>query len=547
MNRTLTLNGKTTAINYDAASLTWRGTSPQARQTAVIIDSYGRPLEQQVTGVLPVTVHYDSRGRLDRAAQGARQTTLAYDPFSGYLSSLTDALGNTISYTRDAAGRPQTSTLPGSITWSYEWDASGNLTTLTEPSGARQHAFTYDENGRLASYRSPLNAQQIFSYDLDGRPVRRQFPSGGAIEWLYNAKGQLATLRTPQGDDTLSYHPTTGLLSGATSRDGQAIAYGYDGSLLTGATWSGSVASTVGYIYNNDLLVSQMSYAGTTLAINYDNDGLLTGVGGITLARRSDNGLLAGLSEGSYQVSYTYDTYGQVATVQISQGATLYQAAYTYDLLGRISNNVEAIGGVSHTWGYEYDALGRLITVRRDGGVVESYSYDAVGNRTAMTNALTGVTVPAGGYSYDADHKLLSGGSASYTYDADGQVRTMSQGGATDTLTYNTDGTLAAVHTGGQTITYQYDAAGRRVACAVNGGRTHAWLYGTGLLPLAEYNGAGTLRTVYVYAAGLTPVKMIRGGSSYHIVSDLLGSPRLVVDASRERLSSGWTTTASAT
>ena len=47
--------------------------------------------------------------------------------------------------------------------------------------------------------------------------------------------------------------------------------------------------------------------------------------------------MLAGLSEGSYQVSYTYDTYGQVATVQISQGATLYQAAYTYDLLGRIS------------------------------------------------------------------------------------------------------------------------------------------------------------------------------------------------------------------
>ena len=104
--------------------------------------------------------------------------------------------------------------------------------------------------------------------------------------------------------------------------------------------------------------------------------------------------------------------------------------------------------------------------------------------------------------------------------------------GATDTLTYNTDGTLAAVQTGGQTITYQYDAAGRRVARAVNGSRTHAWLYGTGLLPLAEYDGAGALRTVYVYATGAIPVKLIRGGSSYHIVSDLLGSPRLVVDAS---------------
>ena len=385
------------------------------------------------------------------------------------------------------------------------------------------HSLTYDENGRLASYRSPLNAQQVFSYELDGRPVRRRLPSGSAIEWLYNPKGQLATVRTPQGDDTLSYHPTTGLLSGATSRDGQAIAYGYDGGMLTSAAWSGPVVSTVSYSYNNDLRLAQASYAGTTLAYGYDNDGLLTGVGGITLARRADNGLLVGLSEGSYQVSYTHDTYGQVATVQASQGATLYQAAYTYDLLGRVSQNVETIGGASHTWGYEYDALGRLITVRRDGDVVESYSFDAVGNRTAMTNALTGVTVPAGGYSYDADHKLLSGGGASYTYDADGQVHTMGQ----DMLTYNTDGTLAAEQTGGQTISYQYDAAGRRVTRAVNGSRTHAWLYGTGLLPLAEYDGAGALRTVYVYAAGATPVKMIRGGSSYHVISDLRGSPRL--------------------
>jgi RHS repeat-associated protein len=98
-------------------------------------------------------------------------------------------------------------------------------------------------------------------------------------------------------------------------------------------------------------------------------------------------------------------------------------------------------------------------------------------------------------------------------------------------LTYNTDGTLASVQTGGQTITYQYDAAGRRVTRAVNGARTHAWLYGNGLLPLAEYDGAGALRTVYVYAAGATPAKMARGGNSFHIVSDHLGSPRLIVDA----------------
>ena len=80
-------------------------------------------------------------------------------------------------------------------------------------------------------------------------------------------------------------------------------------------------------------------------------------------------------------------------------------------------------------------------------------------------------------------------------------------------------------------ITYLYDAGGRRIARAYDGTRTHAWSYGTGLLPLAEYDGSGALRTVFFYAGAGTPVKMIRSGQTYHIVSDRLGSPRLILDA----------------
>jgi RHS repeat-associated protein len=96
---------------------------------------------------------------------------------------------------------------------------------------------------------------------------------------------------------------------------------------------------------------------------------------------------------------------------------------------------------------------------------------------------------------------------------------------------YNTDGTLGWVDLAdGRRITYQYDHRGRRIARSVDGVRTHGWLYGQGLMPLGEYDTSGSLRTVYFYAAGATPITMIRSDTTYHIINDHLGSPRLVVD-----------------
>ncbi|MBN1872891.1 MAG: RHS repeat protein, partial [Anaerolineae bacterium] len=419
-------------------------------------------------------------------------------------------------------------TLPDGVTWSYAWDGNGNLTMLAEPDGSTQHVFIYTLDDRLGLYRSPLGAEERFTYDLDGRLVRRELPSMDAIEWHYNDQGQLTTLCTPEGQHTFGYDGT-GLLIHTLSRDDQQVNYAYDGSLLTGTGWSGLVTDTVGYVYNDDLRVSQMDYAGTRLPMSYDGDGFLTGVGSITLRGDTGNGLLQSVVDGTFGVMYGYNTYGELSAVTATHGSTLYQVAYARDALGRITQKVETLGGNVHTWTYSYDVTGKLTTVWQDGTVVESYTYDAVGNRTAMSNTLTGVTVQSGDYSYDADHKLLAAGDIRYSYDANGRLHTVSDSDAA-TYIYNTDGTLASVQTGGQTISYQYDARGRRVARSVDGNRTHAWLYGEGAMPLAEYDGSGNLRSVFVYAGASTPVKMVRDGTIYHIISDHLGSVRLVVD-----------------
>ncbi len=528
---TVTVNGRTYRSVYDTATRTWTQRSPEGRETLTELDPLGRPLEMIIADLQPFTYTYDDHGRPEQVAQGSRQMAFTYAPVSGYLKDSADALGNTTTYVRDATGRLISRVQPDGSSWGYAWDGNDNLTTLTEPDGSTQHVFTYTLDDRLGLYRSPLGSEEHFSYDRDGRLVRRELPSTDAIEWHYNDQGQLATTHTPEGDHTFDYGAVTGLLTHARSRDAQHVDYDYDGHLPIEADWRGLVTDTVRYAYDDDLRTSQIDYAGTSLPISYDDDGLLTGVGAIALSRDADHGLLRGVAEGAFNVTYNYNDFGEINAVTAAYGAILYHTTYTHDVLGRINQKVESIDGSTHTWTYDYDDVGQLSQVRRDGSLVEDYAYDAVGNRIAMDNTLIGVTVPNGGYSYAADHKLLTAGSTSYTYDADGRLRTVVDGGTT-TYIYNTDGTLASVQTGGQTITYQYNAQGRRVTRSVDGVRTHAWLYGAGTLPLAEYDGSGALRSVFIYAGGATPVKMIRSGATYHVVSDHLGSPRLVVNGS---------------
>ncbi|NJN46519.1 MAG: hypothetical protein HC808_08615 [Candidatus Competibacteraceae bacterium] len=110
-------------------------------------------------------------------------------------------------------------------------------------------------------------------------------------------------------------------------------------------------------------------------------------------------------------------------------------------MLGRIETKTETIGTTTQVWCYAYDVVGQLIEVERDGMLVETYSYDAVGNRVAMTNALTGSNLPTGSFAYDDDHKLLQVGNTAYTCDPDGRLQTATTSGETTTFTYNTDGT----------------------------------------------------------------------------------------------------------
>lgn len=140
-------------------------------------------------------------------------------------------------------------------------------------------------------------------------------------------------------------------------------------------------------------------------------------------------------------------------------------------------------------------------------------------------------------FEYNEQDRLLSadgpGGVTAYTYNVAGELRTKSAPSGTTAYTYDAAGNLRAVaQPDGTEIAYLIDGLDRRIGKQVNGTLIKAWLYRDQLNPVAELDGAGQLVARFVYAdQANVPAYMVKNGVTYRIVSDHLGSPRLVIDA----------------
>ncbi len=107
---------------------------------------------------------------------------------------------------------------------------------------------------------------------------------------------------------------------------------------------------------------------------------------------------------------------------------------------------------------------------------------------------------------------------------------------ASGTTAYNIDemGNLLSVTLpAGTEIDYLVDGQNRRIAKTVAGTMTRQWIWSGTLRIAAELDGTGALVSRFVYATHTNvPDYMIRGGITYRLITDHLGSVRLVVDAS---------------
>jgi len=164
---------------------------------------------------------------------------------------------------------------------------------------------------------------------------------------------------------------------------------------------------------------------------------------------------------------------------------------------------------------YTYDPLNRLTAADYSTGESYEYAYDAVGNRTAMTDT-SGVHT----YTYDATNRLTSADGVPYTWDARGNL--LSDG--TFTYTYNAAGRMVWAAGVTATLVYTYNAAGLRVAQSVNGDvTTFAWDWASGLPEMLNEGGN-------LYLVGHETLGQWDGATWAYYLPDALGSVRQVVD-----------------
>ncbi|MFP2958419.1 RHS repeat-associated core domain-containing protein [Myxococcus sp. 1LA] len=533
---TFTVNGRVHTSHYDASTREWLMTTPLGRTATTRLDAQGRVVRQEVPGELPVLYDYDTLGRLESVQQGTRIGLMTYDT-AGLLSSVTDASGRTSSYTHDLAGRLAGISLPGNRQVGLSMDAHGNLTSLTPP-GRPAHAFNYSPADAVSSYTSPAvpggSPPKVFGYDLDEALTSVTLPDGTAMSYGYDAAGRIETIQSPTFTRTLGYRPGSGQLGHITNVGGASLAFTHDGDLLTGVTWSGAIQGSVGYTYNADFQVASLrvNANGTPMDYRYDDDGLLTGVGPLAMARASDTDVITGTTLQSVTTSHGYNAYGELdsQTAAVSGTSLLSDAVVTRDDLGRVTDRTEMVLGVTKSYHYTYDVAGRLESVAVDGQTPTTYGYDANGNRTQVVEG--GVTRTA---TYDAQDRLLTSGDTTYTSGPNGDLQQKMRAGASRPTEYLYDATGAltgVVLEDNTRVDYVLDALGRRVGRKVNGTLTKGFLYDGALRVVAELDGNGQVVSRFIYATrGHAPDAMVKGGVTYRILSDAHGSPRLVVNA----------------
>jgi len=283
--------------------------------------------------------------------------------------------------------------------------------------------------------------------------------------------------------------------------------------------------------YDNDFRVSTVSINGAhPFTYQYDNDSLLAAVKSsalginLTLTRNAQNGLLTGTTLGSLTDSTTYNGFGEIVGYLAKYAtADLYRTDVSRDKLGRIIQKLETVGGSTRTFDYTYDVAGRLVEIKLNGTVQSSYGYDDNGNRTDLNGALIA--------HYDAQDRLLDYNNATYDYTANGELKTKIVGTQATSYNYDVLGNLRHVTLPGAAIDYVIDGQNRRIGKKRNNVLEQSFLYQDQLKPIAELDGNNNIISRFIYATGANvPDFMIKGGVTYRIIKDHLGSPRLVVD-----------------
>ncbi|MGM0557012.1 MAG: RHS repeat-associated core domain-containing protein [Myxococcota bacterium] len=560
---TTTVNGDEFRQVYDGEARTWQSTSAEGRETTTYLDEQQRVERIEVPGLAATSYEYDEDGRVSRVLRGSgasqRVWTYRYHDSGNAEGALADVVapnGDSVGTDYNASLLPTqvTANDDASSTTNVDWEHGSDIAAITPP-GRQAHTFEYDLAHRPTREQPPdvgaNTAAATFEYDVDGLPTRITRADGTVVDMTWSSDSyELEQVETGRTTTTFDYDDTSGQLAQVTRTDddGQAqLSFEYAGMLPAMASWSGPVSASVERNYDDYLRVSQTTVNGAhAVDVSYTPDGLPDVVGQVDLGWDDQNAQLRSATLAGALASWEYNAFAEPTRYTVadpSGGSPLFEADYVRDSLGRITERTETVDGTTRTWRYSYDGRGRLTDVeRRDGGgsfqQVASYTWGPNNNRTAVSDGR--VDLSGSQIQVDARDRLTRYGSLTYDWDAAGDLtrKTDTSTGDITRYDYDASGNLQDVELpDGRAVEYRIGPNNRRIGRVVHNAAGSVlderyWVYRDALNPIAELDAQGNVTARFVYASrGHVPDYMIKGGTTYRLITDHLGSVRLVVDA----------------
>jgi RHS repeat-associated protein len=477
---------------------------------------------EQIGNLSPIRNAYDSQGHLVKTSQGSRVLSYHYNS-RGNVDSITDAHEGTTTFRHDGIGRVVSRTDANGATTEFGYDELGNLIQIVTPKHAT-HQFEFSALGEPNSYIIPAQKNVLsYNYNLDRQLTEIHFPDGKMINFLYGeSSGMLTGVRTSDASIGYEYMSQTGLPSKIHSSDGVTNHIQYDGPMIGAEEMTGEVHGSIRYSYENNFRLSSIATgAFPPVSIQYDGDGLLKVAGQEIIERDTSTGFVTGTRNGLLSESKTFDQLGNLSSDHYSfSGKMLFGTHLMRDKIGRIVSRSETLAnGTSHRFDYRYDRGGRLRFVYKNGAATAEYLYDANGNRSRTTT--------------DEQDRLLKTESAQYAYTDNGSLQAKKDMNGITHYAYDSFGNLKSVTTPTEKIDYLVDGKNRRVGKKINGVLKQGFLYQSQLQIAAEVDASGNVLKQFVYSAKPNvPDYMITRDGTYAIISDHLGSPRMIVDVS---------------
>jgi RHS repeat-associated protein len=424
-----------------------------------------------------------------------RTIQTAYYDFAGNLKKQTDGNGNTTYYYYNGLGKLSRAEYPGdagtipSITGNvikYYYDTVGNVCQQQKTMGTEgdtsddiTDTYTYDNQGRQLTHTIHKHGETDITtqakYDLNGNK-------------RYNIEGRLVqTENQYDGLNRLSAAIIKTWDVSYTVQTTHTTSYSYDknGNLTTTKDWINNTTTDF-YDPMNRLIEKQDANSVSIQKIEYNHNNLQEASydanGNKTTFQYDRNNRLAATidpehtSADNYNhiTSQTYDLAGNVETKTDGRGKT---TNYAYDNLNRLTSVTNVVNGIYEITSYIYDMNNNMLTQTR-GGYTTTYEYNAAnklwrkidhGGRSGTPGNYTYVSSKTEVYTYNPDGSFLTkkdrkGQTTTYTYYSTGNVKTQtvdSNPSNEVSYTYDAVGNVLTVTNASGTIARTYDEMGR--------------------------------------------------------------------------------------